>query len=149
MLTRAKRVGVAWQRLRRSAALFLEWFWLCVRHGWLASPRARKTRRNAVMHFGMSAGSRLKNGRAAIAAGLAATAAGSRRPVADGARHLIPNARGTSPEAPARVGRSATVAGPSRRPFGLPSPARARREALRPAGGAGLRSFRRSFLERF
>ena len=71
MLTRAKHVGVAWQRLRRSAALFLEWFRLCVRHGRLASPRAPKTRRNAVMHFGMSAGSRLKNGRAAIAAGLA------------------------------------------------------------------------------
>lgn len=84
VLTRAHRVGVAWQMLRCSAAMFLEWFRLCVRHGWLASPRAPKTKRNAIRHFLMGDGNRLKNvtaarrslrlqlpyGAAAIAAGL-------------------------------------------------------------------------------
>ena len=84
VLSRAKRVGVAWQVLRRSAAMFVEWFRLCVRHGWIHSPRAPKTRRNAIAHFLLSGGSRLSSvlaarrvrrlhlpyGTAAIAAGL-------------------------------------------------------------------------------
>ncbi len=145
MLTRAKRVGVAWQRLRRSAALFLEWFRLCVRHGWLASPRAPKTRRNAVMHFGMSAGSRLKNGRAAIAAGLARHGPpGAAGTVADGARHLIPNARGTSPGGPCARWSFCDRRGPFEAPVRAAQPSAATREALRPAERAGLRSFRRS-----
>jgi hypothetical protein len=39
--TRPKRPGLAWQELRASAALFLEWFRLCLRHGWLCSHRRR------------------------------------------------------------------------------------------------------------
>ena len=143
VLTRAKRVGVAWQRRRRSAALFLEWFRLCVRHGWLASPRVRKTRRNAVMHFGMSAGSRLKNGRAAIAAGPA--------------RHGPPGAARSGPRTPPHPERARDLPGgpcarwsfcDRRGPFEAPvraaQPSSATREVLRPAEGAGLRSFRRS-----
>lgn len=39
--TRPKRPGLAWQELRASAALLLEWFRLCLRHGWLGSHRRR------------------------------------------------------------------------------------------------------------
>jgi hypothetical protein len=39
--TRPKRPGLAWQELRASAALFLEWFRLSLRHGWLGSHRRR------------------------------------------------------------------------------------------------------------
>lgn len=144
MLTRAKRVGVAWQRLRRSAALFLEWFWLCVRHGWLASPRARKTRHNAVMHFGMSAGSRLKNGRAAIAAGLARH--GRREPPARSGRRPPPHPERARdlPGGPCARWSFCDRRGPFEAPVRAAQPSAGEREALRPAGGAGLRSFRRS-----
>lgn len=39
--TRPKRPGLAWQELRASAALLLEWFRLSLRHGWLGSHRRR------------------------------------------------------------------------------------------------------------
>lgn len=37
--TRLKRPGVPCQELRTSAALVVEWFRICVRHGWLGSAR--------------------------------------------------------------------------------------------------------------
>ncbi len=37
--TRPKRPGIAWQNLRASVALLIEWFRLCARYGWLGSPR--------------------------------------------------------------------------------------------------------------
>jgi hypothetical protein len=37
--TRPKRIGVAWQQLRASAALLAEWLKICWREGWLGSPR--------------------------------------------------------------------------------------------------------------
>ena len=37
--TRPKRPGIAWQNLRASVALLIEWFRLCARYGWLSSPR--------------------------------------------------------------------------------------------------------------
>lgn len=39
--SRPKRPGLAWQELRASVALFLEWFRLSLRHGWLGSHRRR------------------------------------------------------------------------------------------------------------
>jgi hypothetical protein len=36
--TRPKRPGIAWQNLRASVALLIEWFRLSARYGWLGSP---------------------------------------------------------------------------------------------------------------
>jgi hypothetical protein len=36
---RPKRCGIAWQNLRASFALLIEWFRLCARYGWLGSAR--------------------------------------------------------------------------------------------------------------
>ena len=40
--TRLKRPGVPFQQLRASAALVIEWFRICLRYGWLGSPRRRE-----------------------------------------------------------------------------------------------------------
>ena len=53
--TRPKRPGLAWQNLRASAALLVEWFRLCLRHGWLGSHR----RRNDAEPRFLNAGERL------------------------------------------------------------------------------------------
>jgi hypothetical protein len=39
--TRLKRPGLPFQQLRASAALAIEWFRICLRYGWLGSPRRR------------------------------------------------------------------------------------------------------------
>jgi hypothetical protein len=40
--SRLKRRGIGAQRLRSDAALVIEWFRLCLRHGWLGSARRRQ-----------------------------------------------------------------------------------------------------------
>lgn len=40
--TRPARIGAAWQQLRSSFALFIEWFRICYREGWLGSARRNK-----------------------------------------------------------------------------------------------------------
>jgi hypothetical protein len=40
--TRPARIGVAWQQIRSSFALFIEWFRICYREGWLGSARRNK-----------------------------------------------------------------------------------------------------------
>jgi hypothetical protein len=42
--TRPKRPGIAWQNLRASVVLLIEWFRLSARYGWLGSPRRRRAR---------------------------------------------------------------------------------------------------------
>ena len=42
------RFGMAWQQLRANAAVFLDWFRLCLRHGWFASLRAASNRHELV-----------------------------------------------------------------------------------------------------
>ncbi len=83
---RPKRPGIAWQNLRASAALLLEWFRLSLRHGWIGSHR----RRNQSLPFplrgnrrpGSTLSARLRHGldlpygQAAIQAGLAAAGGG-------------------------------------------------------------------------
>jgi hypothetical protein len=41
--TRPKRAGITWQNLRAQTALLIEWFRLCLRHGWLGAHRRRNT----------------------------------------------------------------------------------------------------------
>jgi hypothetical protein len=41
--SRPKRPGLAWQHLRSSVALLIEWFRIGLRHGWLGSHRTRNT----------------------------------------------------------------------------------------------------------
>jgi hypothetical protein len=38
---RSKRLGIEWVRLRASAALALEWFRICLRHGWIGNHPCR------------------------------------------------------------------------------------------------------------
>jgi hypothetical protein len=40
--SRLKRRGLGAQQLRSDAALVIEWFRLCLRHGWLGSARCRE-----------------------------------------------------------------------------------------------------------
>ena len=39
--SRPKRAGLAWQHARAQVALTIEWFFLCLRNGWLGSHRRR------------------------------------------------------------------------------------------------------------
>lgn len=39
---RPRRIGMAWQQLRASAAVMVEWLKICIREGWLASARPFK-----------------------------------------------------------------------------------------------------------
>ncbi len=44
---RPKRIGMAWQQLRATAALVIEWTWVHVRMGWTGRPRvAGRARRH-------------------------------------------------------------------------------------------------------
>jgi hypothetical protein len=64
--TRPKRIGMAWQQLRATAALVLEWLWVHARMGWTGQPRAAKraarpspqrlARRLKAMHDWMAGG---------------------------------------------------------------------------------------------
>jgi hypothetical protein len=77
--TRMKRVGVEWQRLRAEASIFIEWFRICLRHGFIGNHPTRNKRSSALVKAGKRlkgvAGSRLKwgldlpYGTAAIASG--------------------------------------------------------------------------------
>jgi hypothetical protein len=79
--TRPRRPGIAWQELRASAALLVEWLYLSLRHGWLGSHRHRNTnpvrtlsgRRRLANVLGARRrhGLDLPYGPAAVAAGLA------------------------------------------------------------------------------
>ena len=50
--TRPKRPGIAWQNLRASVALLIEWFRLCARYGWLGSPRRCEEYQVEELHAG-------------------------------------------------------------------------------------------------
>lgn len=45
------RLGMAWQQLRANAAVFLDWFRLCLRHGWFGSLRAA-TNKHELLEMG-------------------------------------------------------------------------------------------------
>jgi hypothetical protein len=80
-VVRNKRFGIACQQLRANAILFLEWFRLCLRHGWMGSHKKRNeckpTLRNAGKRLANVLKGRRSNaldlpyGKAAQAAGLA------------------------------------------------------------------------------
>ncbi len=45
------RLGIGWQQLRANAAVFLDWFRLCLRHGWFGSLR-QATNAHELVEFG-------------------------------------------------------------------------------------------------
>jgi hypothetical protein len=49
---RNKRLGIECQRLRAAVVVFLEWFRLCLRHGWLGSHSKRNTATPALRRIG-------------------------------------------------------------------------------------------------
>ena len=57
--TRPRRPGAAWQQLRASAALLIEWTRICSREGWLGS--ARRNRRAPRARSGATASNRLRD----------------------------------------------------------------------------------------
>lgn len=104
--TRPGRIGAAWQQLRSSFALFIEWFRICYREGWLGS--ARRNNGTAGRDEGIVAkggefllklleerqalGLHLHYGRAAAALGIGPEEPPSERPPAEG----------SPPDAPAK-----------------------------------------------
>jgi hypothetical protein len=47
--TRMKRMGVDWQRLRAEASIFIEWFRICLRHGFIGSHSKRNQSQPALV----------------------------------------------------------------------------------------------------
>jgi hypothetical protein len=83
--TRPKRVGMGTVSLRATAALFIEWFRICLRHGWLGNHKRRNRNQPHARHTGMGqyndmlaerrdCALDLPYGHAALEAGLAADA---------------------------------------------------------------------------
>lgn len=88
--TRPRRPGMAWQELRASAALLVEWIFLSLRHGWLGSHRRRNGAAPKLIHGRRRLGNVLRArrrhgldlpyGEAAINAGFAPAAASGSPP---------------------------------------------------------------------